>query len=150
MAKNWCFLIVVLEKIFESPLDSKEIQSFNSKGNQPWILIGKTVPEAGAPILWPPDMKSRLIGKDLDAWKDQGQEEKVVAEDEMVRYITNSVDMNLSKLQKIVEDRGTRHVAVYGVTKSWTQLSHWTTITANMENEKKCSWNINRELGKTS
>ena len=82
------------------------------------------LPEAGAPILWPPDMKSRLIGKDLDAWKDQGQEEKVVAEDEMVRYITNSVDMNLSKLQKIVEDRGTRHVAVYGVTKSWTQLSH--------------------------
>ena len=82
------------------------------------------IAEAEALVLWPPDMKSRLIGKDLDAWKDQGQEEKVVAEDEMVRYITNSVDMNLSKLQKIVEDRGTRHVAVYGVTKSWTQLSH--------------------------
>ena len=98
---------MVLEKIFESPLDSKEVKSINPKGNQPWILIGKTVPQAGAPILWPPDTKSRLIGKDLDAGKDQGQEEKVVAEDEMVRYITNSVDMNLSKLQKIVEDRGT-------------------------------------------
>ena len=69
-------------------------------------------------------MKSQLIGKDLDAAKDQEQEEKVEAEDEMVRYITNSVDTNLSKLQKIVEDRGTWHVVVYGVTKSWTRLSH--------------------------
>ena len=77
-----------------------------------------------APVLCSPDMKSQLIGKDLDAAKDQEQEEKVEAEDEMVRYITNSVDMNLSKLQKIVEDRGTWHVVVYGVTKSWTRLSH--------------------------
>ena len=81
--KNWCFQTVVLEKTLESPLDSKEIKSVNPKGNQPWIFIGRT--DAEAPILWPPDSKSRLIGKDPDAKKDWGQEEKRATEDEMVR-----------------------------------------------------------------
>ena len=81
--KNRCFRTVVLEMTLESPLDCK-IKPVNPKGNQPWIFIGKTDAEAEAPILWPLAMKSQLIGKDSDAGKDWGQEEKRVAEDEMV------------------------------------------------------------------
>ena len=76
---------MVLEKTPESPLDCKEIKSVNPKGNQSWIFIGMTDAEAEAPILWPRDVKSWLVGKDPDAGKDWGQEEKKVAEDEMVR-----------------------------------------------------------------
>ena len=72
---------MVLEKTLESPLDSKEIQPVNPTGNQPWILIGRT--NAEAPILWPPDVKSQLIGKDPDAGEDWGQEEKGATENEM-------------------------------------------------------------------
>jgi len=84
-AENWCVQIVVLEKTLESPLDCKEIKSVNPKGNQSWISTEKTDTEAEAPILWPPDVKNQLTGKDPDAGKDWGQEEKDVAEDEMVR-----------------------------------------------------------------
>ena len=83
--KNWCFQTVVLEKTLESPLDCREIKSVNPKGNQPWIFIGRTDAEAEAPILWPHDVKNWLTGKDPDAGKDWGQEEKGMAEDEMVR-----------------------------------------------------------------
>ena len=82
--KNWCFWIVVLEKIFESLLDCKEIKPVNPKGNQSWIFIGRTDAEAETPILWPPHAKSWLIGKDPDAGRDWGQEEKGMTEDEMV------------------------------------------------------------------
>ena len=82
--KNWCFQIVVLEKTVESPLDGKEIKPVNPKENEPWIFIGRTDAEAKAPIFWPPDVKNWLIGKDPDAGKDWGQEEKGVIEDEMV------------------------------------------------------------------
>ena len=81
---NWCFQTVVLEKTLESALDCKEIRPVNLKGNQSWILIGRT--DAGAPILWPPDVKSWLIGKDPDAEKDWRQEEKRMTEDEMVGW----------------------------------------------------------------
>ena len=83
--KNWCFQIVVLEKTVESPLDRKEIKSLNPKENQPWIFIGRTDSEAEAPILWPPDVKNWLIGKDPDAGKDWRQKKKRVAENEMAR-----------------------------------------------------------------
>ena len=76
---------MVLEKTLESPLDSKEIKPVNPKGNQSWILIGLTDAEAEAPIFWPPDVKSLVIWKDPDTWKDWGEKEKRVAEDEMVR-----------------------------------------------------------------
>ena len=79
VSKNWYFQTVVLE----SPLDSKEIKIVNLKGNQPWICIGRT--DAEAAILWPPDVKSQLIEKDLDAGKDWRQKENEVAEDEMAR-----------------------------------------------------------------
>ena len=80
--KNWCFWTVVLEKILESPLDSKDIQPGHPKGNQSWIFIGRTDVEAETPILWPPDVKNWLIWKDPDAGKDWRQEEKGVTEDE--------------------------------------------------------------------
>ena len=84
--KNWCFWTVVLEKILESPLDCKEIQPVHPKGNQSWIFIGGTDAKAEAPILWPPDVKNWLIGKDPDAGKDWRQEEKGRTEDEMVGW----------------------------------------------------------------
>ena len=84
--KNWYFQIVVLEKTLESPLDCKEIKPVNSKGNQPWIFIGRTNAEAEAPILWPPDANSQLFGKDPDAGKDWRKKEKGKIEDEMVGW----------------------------------------------------------------
>ena len=68
--KNWCFWTMVLEKTLESPLDCKEIQLVHPKGNQSWIVLGRTYVEAETPILWRPDVKSRLTGKDPDAGKD--------------------------------------------------------------------------------
>ena len=84
--KNWCSWSVMLEKILESPLDSKEIQPSHPKRNQSRIFIGRTDVEAEAPILWLPDVKSWLIGKDPDAGRDWGQEEKGTTEDEMVGW----------------------------------------------------------------
>ena len=83
--KSCFFQIVVQEKTLESALDSKEIKPVKPKGNQPWIFIERMDTEAEAPILWPPDTKSQLMGKDPDAGKDWGQEEKGLTEDEMVR-----------------------------------------------------------------
>ena len=82
--KNWCFWTVVLEKTLESPLDCKEIQPVHPKGDQSRMFIGRIDVEAEAPILWPPDAKSWLTGKDPDAGKDKRQEEKGMTEDEMV------------------------------------------------------------------
>ena len=100
----------------------------NSKGNQPWIFIGRTDPEAEAPILWPLDANSRLIGKDRDAGKTESKRRGR----QSMRWldsITDSIDVNLSKLQEIVKDREAWHPAVHGVTKSWMWLSNWTTAT---------------------
>ena len=84
--KNWCFQIVVLEKTLESALGSKELKPVNPKGNQSWVFIGRTDAEAETSILWPPDAKSWFIGKDPDAGKDWGREEKGTTEDEMVGW----------------------------------------------------------------
>ena len=84
--KNWCFRIVVLEKTLESSLDNREIKPVNLKGNQPWILIGRTDAKAETPVLWPPHAKSWFIGKDPDAGRDWGQEEKGMTEDEMAGW----------------------------------------------------------------
>ena len=84
--KNWCFWTVVLEKILESPLDCKEVQPVHPKGDQPWVFIGRTDAKAKTPILWPPHAKSWLIGKDSDAGRDWGQEEKGTTEGEMARW----------------------------------------------------------------
>jgi len=84
--KNWYFWTVVLEETLESPLDCKEIQPVHPKGNQSWVFIGRTDAEAETPILWPPDVKRWLIGKDPDAGRDWGQEEKGTTEDEMAGW----------------------------------------------------------------
>ena len=85
-AKNWCFWTVVLEKTLESPLDCREIQSVHPKGYQSWVFIGRTDAKAETPVLWPPHVKSWLIGKDSDAGRDWGQEEKGMTEDEMAGW----------------------------------------------------------------
>ena len=108
----------MLEKTLESPLDCKEIKTVHPKENQSWIFIGRTEVEAEAPILWSPDVKSWLIGKDPDAGKDWGQEEEEATEGEMVGEYHDSMDVNLSKLREIVKDREAWHAAVHGVTKS--------------------------------
>ena len=82
--KNWCFQTVVLEKTLESPLDSKDSKPVNPKGNQPWIVTGRTDAEASIP--WPPDVKNWLIGKDPDAGKDWRQEEKWMTKNEAVGW----------------------------------------------------------------
>ena len=84
--KNWCFWTVVLEKTLESPLECKEIQPVHSKGAQSWVFFGRNDAEAETPELWPPHVKSWLIGKDSDAGKDWGQEEKGTTEDEMAGW----------------------------------------------------------------
>ena len=84
--KDWCFWTVVSEKTLENPLDCKKIHPVNTKGNQSWIFIGRTDAEAVTPILWLPDSKNWLIGKDHDAGKDWRQQEKGTAEDKMVGW----------------------------------------------------------------
>jgi len=84
--KNWCFWTVVLEKTLESPLDCKKIQPVHSEGDQPWDFFGRNDAKAETPVLWPPHEKSWLIGKDSDAGRDWGQEEKGTTEDEMAGW----------------------------------------------------------------
>ena len=84
--ENWCFWTVLLEKTLESPLDCKENQPVHLKGNPSWIFIGRTDAEAETPILWPPDVKNCLVGKDPDDGKDWRWEEKGMTEDEMVEW----------------------------------------------------------------
>ena len=124
---NWYSWSVVLEKTLESPLACKEIQAVSPKGNQPWIFIGRTDAEAEAPVLWPPDVKSWLLGKDPDAGKDWGQVEKETTEDEMVGWHHWFNRHEFEQILSGSRDRGGWCASAHGVEK--TRLSDWTTVT---------------------
>ena len=98
---------VVLEKTFDSHLDCKDIQPANPKGNQCWMFIERTDTEAEAPIVWPLDVKTQLTGKDLMLGNIEGERRRGKQRMRWFNTITDSMDMNLSKLQEMVEDRGT-------------------------------------------
>ena len=114
---------MVLEKTLESPLACKEIQPVHSEGDQPWDFFGRNDAKAEAPVLWPLHKKNWLIGKDFDARRNWGQEEKGTTEDEMADGITDSMDVSLSVLRDMVMDREAWRAVIHGVTKSRTQLS---------------------------
>ena len=115
----------MLEKTLQSPLNCKKIQPVHPKGNQSWIFIGRTDAEAETPILWPPDAKNWLIGKEPDAGKDWRRKEEGTTKLRWLNGVTDSMDTWLSKLWELVI---VRCAVVPGVAKSWTQLRDWTEL----------------------
>ena len=126
--KNWCFWTVVLEKTLESPLNCKEIQPVHPKGNQSWMFIGSTDAGAESPILWLPDAKNWLTGKDPDAGKDWGWRRRGRQRMRWLHGITDLMAMSMSTLSEMVIDSEAWHAAVHGVTNNQTRLSDWTEL----------------------
>ena len=128
MPKNWCFWTVVLKKTLESPLDCKEIQPVHSEGDQPWDFFGRNGAKAETPVLWPPYVKSWLIGKDSDAGRDWGQEEKEMTEDEMAGWHHWLDGCESEWTPGVGDGQGGLHAAIHEVAKSQTRLRDWTEL----------------------
>ena len=126
--KNWYFRTVVLEETLESPLDYKEIKPVNPKGNQSWIFIGRLMLKLKLLILWPPDAKSRLTGKDPDAGKDWGQEKKGSTEDEMLGWHHQLNGHEFEQTPGDSEGQGNLVCCSPWGRKCQTRLGDWTTI----------------------
>ena len=127
-AEHWrtdAFLLLCWRRVLRDFWTARRSNQSILKVSQPWIFIWRTDDEAEALILWPPDVKNWLIGKNPNAWKDWGQEKRMT-EDKMLDGITDSVDMSLGKLRETVKDREAWHAVVHGAAKSPTRLRNWT------------------------
>ena len=127
-AEEWCFWTVVLEKTLESPSDCKEIQPVHSEGDQPWDFFGRNDAKAETPALWLPHVKSWLIGKDSDAGRDWGQEEKGMTEDEMAGWHHWLDGHEFVWTPGVGDNREAWHAEIHGVANSRTWLSNWSDL----------------------
>ena len=135
--KNWYFWTVVLEETLESPLDSKEIQPVHTKGYQSWIFIGRTDAEAEAPILWPPDMKNWLIGKDPDAGKNRRQKEKGMTEDEMIGWHHRLDGHEFEQAPGVGVGQGTLECCSTRACREFHKTSNWTELISILQWENQ-------------
>ena len=138
--KNWCFWTVVLEKTLESPLDCREIQPVHHKGDQSWVFIGRTDAKAETPILWLPHVKSWLIEKTLMLGEIGGRRRRGQQRMRWMDGITDSMDVSLSELRKLMMDRESWRSAIHGVTHNLVTELNWTKLNASLC--KKCSMSL--------